>query len=232
MENHKKQIKHYDAIQSYVITFSQCGSIEKSDFFKTLPPSLEYMLARETHKDGGYHIHALIKLKKPINKTAMLERMKIKWPDDFKRIDIHSLRSRQHLIAYLMKEDTDPLTNIDLSTFKAPVKKCPRMERLHKKIDLIGVAFYYENIHTFKKQCADDHNCEVCGLEMAEELARDYQVWLDTTYPNPYDVRRDEADVIHRRKLWWPEYLKIVQSSREIEMAINEEEMKGDFRKI
>lgn len=71
-----------------------------------------YKIVQETHKDGGKHLHAVIVLNKGLSKSQILKKIKNKYPDNYKRIDVQSIRSVKHAINYLSKEDTAPLESV------------------------------------------------------------------------------------------------------------------------
>lgn len=68
-----------------------------------------YKVCEEKHKDGSPHLHAVIKFKNKYSKSHVLKKFKEKYPEDYKRIDVKPVRSIKNSIAYLSKEDDNPL---------------------------------------------------------------------------------------------------------------------------
>lgn len=99
-------------IFQWFITFPQCGEITVTEFLKkcfTETQLEEYAGVIENHDDGGKHIHVNIKLKFGLTKVKLLNLMRIKYPDDYKRIDMRSTRQKckQAADGYLSKEGND-----------------------------------------------------------------------------------------------------------------------------
>lgn len=96
-------------IRQWSITFPQCGEVSKEDFIQSFPPAVAYTCAREPHADGGWHLHLGIKLKKGLNKSALLKWIATRWPDDYMRIDVQATRNIKDWNDYLQKEDPNCL---------------------------------------------------------------------------------------------------------------------------
>lgn len=79
-----------------------------SDLTK-LGPATQYCIARETHKDGQTHYHAMIIYKDGVTKQQLLRHHETVYPEDYKRVDIHTVKSVKGSIHYLQKEDPNPL---------------------------------------------------------------------------------------------------------------------------
>jgi len=62
----------------------------------------------ETHEDGSPHIHINVKLKHGVSKANLLNRLRKKYPNDYKRIDIRPTRQNFKQADYLFKEDLAP----------------------------------------------------------------------------------------------------------------------------
>jgi len=91
----------------WFITFPQSGTYSPEEF-------LDKLFARrtvtgvagvqETHEDGSPHIHLNIKLEFGLTKSQILNSCRIKFPEDYKRIDIRSTRQHYKNADYLHKE--------------------------------------------------------------------------------------------------------------------------------
>ncbi len=97
-------------IKQWFITFPQCdGVVTKETFCSTLPKSSANMVAQETHEDGSPHLHAILVFENAISKTNLLIHLKKVYPNDWKRIHIAPIKSMNKSIAYINKEDPQPL---------------------------------------------------------------------------------------------------------------------------
>ncbi len=96
-------------IYNFAITFPQSGEVTRQRFLESFPPSVAWICAMELHEDGNPHLHLGIVLKNKINKLAMLKWIKVKWPNDYKRIDVQATRSIWNWGDYLRKEDAECL---------------------------------------------------------------------------------------------------------------------------
>lgn len=94
-------------VKQWSITFPQSGEVTRKEFVDTFPPFDEVYCCQEKHEDGGNHLHLGIRLLKPLSKAKVLKWIKVKWPDDWKRIHIVSTRNIQQWKDYCMKEDPD-----------------------------------------------------------------------------------------------------------------------------
>lgn len=83
-----------------------------------------YKIVKESHQDGGKHLHALIILKKGVSKTNMLKIFKRNMPLDFKRVDIHPTKNLNASLDYLDKEDPFPLENIPYNEYNPKKRLC------------------------------------------------------------------------------------------------------------
>ncbi len=97
--------------KQWFITFPQT-KVDKHSFrdaLQLINPMKYYKIAEETHKDGGLHLHAVVVLTQSMPKSTIIKKFKNIYPDDYKRIDVQSVRSIKHSLAYISKEDTQPL---------------------------------------------------------------------------------------------------------------------------
>lgn len=100
-----------NAVKLLFITFPQTdvSKIEFRDKILAFKPDF-YHIVQETHENGGFHLHAAIRLTKPMTKKHILSQFKEMYPNDYKRIDVQPTRSIKHSLQYLSKEDNNPLT--------------------------------------------------------------------------------------------------------------------------
>ncbi len=94
-------------IKQWSITFPQSGEVTRKGFVDTFPPFDEVYCCQEKHENGGNHLHLGIRLLKPLSKSKMLKWIKVKWPNDFKRIQVQTTRNIKQWQDYCMKEDPD-----------------------------------------------------------------------------------------------------------------------------
>ncbi len=95
-------------VLNWSITFPQT-EVTRKDFLESLPPLKKAICCRETHEDGGFHLHAGITLKKGLTKVQLLYYIKKKYPNDYKRIDVQGTRNNGNWEEYLLKEDPEVL---------------------------------------------------------------------------------------------------------------------------
>lgn len=99
----------------WFITFPQWGETPKQELLDThkamfAPDTIiEYVIARETHADGGIHYHMIVVLKNGINKQGLLKKYEAIYPNDYKRVDVGSVKNMRSAMEYLRKEDPTPL---------------------------------------------------------------------------------------------------------------------------
>lgn len=72
------------------------------------PKLVYFCIAEETHADGQFHYHLVLKLKNGWSKASMLKFFKNRYPQRYKRIDIKAVRSLKASLRYIRKEDTSP----------------------------------------------------------------------------------------------------------------------------
>ncbi len=111
-----KKRSNRNKISQWFITFPQWKPDLKAIIVDTISVHFElvyYKIAQETHEDGNFHYHLVIKLATPVSKSALLKIMKQDYPDDYKRIDIKAVRSIKSSMKYIDKEDPTPLEHPD-----------------------------------------------------------------------------------------------------------------------
>lgn len=102
--------KNRNPVKQFFITFPK-SNVDKQSFRDVLlrfDPDY-YKLCEEKHKDGTPHLHAIIRTKNKYSKAFVLKYLKEIYPDDYKRIDIETVRSIKNALQYLSKEDPNPL---------------------------------------------------------------------------------------------------------------------------
>ena len=100
-------------VKSWFVTFPHSGSATPEIFSSYVWQPRERLIeglsgCEETHEDGSPHIHMNIKLKHGISKANLLNRLRQKYPNDYKRIDIRPTRQNFKQADYLFKEDLAP----------------------------------------------------------------------------------------------------------------------------
>lgn len=113
-----KQIKHRRAIKKFFVTFPQSSGISKELFFHDIADKFKTtsaICAQEEHLDGKPHLHLAIEFEDFATKFQILQHLKDIYPDDYKRIDVQSMRSMKHSITYLTEPDKDK--KVDLCPF-------------------------------------------------------------------------------------------------------------------
>lgn len=131
-----------NCIKQWFITFPQCGNVKVEEFLRHSWTSVqleEYSGVVEKHDTDGVHIHVNIKLKYGLSKAKMLNLMRIKYPDAYKRIDIRPTRQScaKAKEGYLSKEGGEVFSKIqDIESVKAKKKKA-----VFDKIKLMELQF-------------------------------------------------------------------------------------------
>lgn len=113
-------------LKQLFITFPKSNITKEAfkDHLVAMQPTLSYyFVAEETHADGTPHFHAIMKLSSGMSKSNVLTYLKTTFPDDYKRIDVQSVRSMDQSVTYLSKEDPSPLV---YGRYKAPHKFKPK----------------------------------------------------------------------------------------------------------
>jgi hypothetical protein len=108
----------FDGVHVF-LTYPQC-SLEREklrDFLRDLVPECQYIVARELHSDGAYHLHAYAHFgrRKRFASAAAFDL------DGF-HPNIQRPRSARDVVAYCRKEDTEPLVSDGLDAVVGPGK--------------------------------------------------------------------------------------------------------------
>lgn len=92
----------------WFITFPQWNEYGNIKDFEGFSPKSKWgYVVKESHEDGGIHYHLMLKLVKGITKSKMLEYWKLKFPDDYKRIDVQPTKDFRAAHNYLQKEQLE-----------------------------------------------------------------------------------------------------------------------------
>lgn len=111
----RRVTKNRNPMKQWFYTFPQTN-LSKIDFRNSLIEvhSMKYFkIVSETHSDGNSHLHAVVQTTKPMPKSAILKKLKIIFPNDYKRIDVQPVRSIPLSLNYLSKEDKHPLESTE-----------------------------------------------------------------------------------------------------------------------
>lgn len=95
--------------QHVFLTYPQSGELTRErvrDFFVEQSPLCDYVVARESHADGGYHIHAYIRWPGRIRRTGA-----DCFDVDGRHPNVQRPGSAKRVIAYIRKSDTEPLVS-------------------------------------------------------------------------------------------------------------------------
>lgn len=117
-------------IKQWAITYPQSGDQKRQDFVDSFPPYHAFCVGKEEHKEGGYHLHLYIKLKKGLSKAKMRYWIERRWPDADKRMDYKPVKNVGCWVDYIKKEDPDFIELIDPSKEQMRLK---RIEHLKPK---------------------------------------------------------------------------------------------------
>lgn len=95
--------------KTFLLTYSQCDLPKDAvkEYLNSISELDEYCIGQEHHQDGNLHIHAWIKFK-----TKYQSRNPRCFDINGFHPNIMTARSKKGSIAYVSKEDTDPLQNI------------------------------------------------------------------------------------------------------------------------
>lgn len=168
-------------VKQLFITFPH-SNVDKQTFRDTLlrfEPEY-YKICEEKHKDGSPHLHAVVKFKNKYSKVFVLKYFKEQYPDDYKRIDVKPVRSIKNSIAYLSKEDDNPLESGEYQE-----SRNPQLNWLNKFARELG--------HTDSKTLVEDYKRELSNLEQIKAKVHEEWIWrmkFPEYSPPPYDILR------------------------------------------
>lgn len=113
-------MKNRNPIQQFEVTFPKYkdangkslyglegeGVIDQKSFATlVLPPFVYQCCCQEDHKDDTKHLHCGVKLLKPLSKKKLLDFIKARLPEDYKRIHVSAIQSWDRWRDYCKKED-------------------------------------------------------------------------------------------------------------------------------
>lgn len=154
-----------NSIKSWSLTFPQT-EVGREEFAKSFPPYEEVICSREEHKEGGYHLHLGIKLLKGITKVNMLKWIRVKYPGDYKRIDVQATRSIRCWTDYISKEDVNRFQERNESSRLKMLSKwkieTPNMGEVCTHLDCVESAERTEEIMLDMKCSGCDFGCIFC----------------------------------------------------------------------
>lgn len=101
----KLYMSNRNPIKQWEVTFPQSGGLTKNEFIERFPPSDYVIVCSESHADGGVHLHAGFKFKKGISHSKLIKYLTAKFPEDWKRIHISSIKNWANWQDYCKKED-------------------------------------------------------------------------------------------------------------------------------
>lgn len=96
----------------WFITYPRCDLEPQTLLDRYESMITDYAIVRETHDDGGFHLHAYFKLKDPLTWAKINPILR-----EFADGDWQTCRSVNAVLKYLQKEST-PLTNLELNPIK------------------------------------------------------------------------------------------------------------------
>jgi hypothetical protein len=199
----RRATKNRNPIKQWFYTFPQTN-LSKIDFRNSLIEvhSMKYFkIVQETHSDGNTHLHAVVQTTKPLPKSAILKKLKIIYPNDYKRIDVQPVRSIPQTLNYLSKEDKHPLESIQ------PFKDA---RNPHAAFNLRMVKKWgFPSVETFTAHMKEEKEKQ-CKLEK-EYLARVFELenlcteFHNTSFPQKPEViyALQQRDSIERLQHNW-----------------------------
>lgn len=114
-----KNVNNRNPIKQWFLTFPKVGNCaDRLSFPESLPPLYAYICCMEKHQDDTDHLHLTMKLKKALPFKKLLDWIKVKYPNDWKRIEFAPVRNLQNCIDYCKKEDPHHLENGDFTVIK------------------------------------------------------------------------------------------------------------------
>lgn len=115
-------MKNRNPLKQWEITFPQT-SLEREEFLEYLPPYEYAICAKEEHQNGGYHLHLGIKLLKGLSHIKLINFLKEKFPNDWKRIHVSVIKDWDNWINYCKKEDPNVVIKGSLAKRKSALQR-------------------------------------------------------------------------------------------------------------
>lgn len=103
----------------WFITYPRCDLEPQSLLDRYEAMIVDYAVVRETHDDGGFHLHSYLKLNKRLTFDKACEVF-----SEFAKGNYQTCRSVKAVLQYISKENP-PLTNIDIKSLLAKKGKRP-----------------------------------------------------------------------------------------------------------
>lgn len=161
--------------KQWFITFPKCRGITVMEFLThvwTDGQLEEYAGVMEKHEQeesvgedpwGGWHFHVNVKLKFGLSKSKMLNLMKIKYPEDYKRIQVESTRQRcvDARDGYLSKEGQEVFSKIEDKVAKNTRRMLTQISAAQRVAD--GIPSGGSRM--------DNGNYLIMGVEVSEQAA-------------------------------------------------------------
>lgn len=148
-----------NAVKKFFITFSQSGAVTRDDLFTNINKTYiikQAIIAQEPHKDGKPHLHAAIEFEQPLKKTQLLTFFITKYPDDFKRIDVQTMRSFKESFNYLTTPDKDKIVDSEPLLFPLSLTNAPKFSKTH-------IIFHQQFSDETPEYIARCCMCDVCN---------------------------------------------------------------------
>ncbi len=97
--------------RKWFLTYPRCDATKEECLahLQSVGKLDEFCICRETHEDGGLHLHAYVFYDKPGVRNADI----IKFDFNGYHGNYQSVRNRSRVLVYVQKQDADVLTNID-----------------------------------------------------------------------------------------------------------------------
>ncbi len=102
-------------------------------------------IATEKHQDGTDHLHAVVQFSNTYSVSHILKQFKDKFPEDNQRLHVRPIRSLNHSLAYIRKEDPNPVSQ---GTFENSRAETLQRSLWHKKMQNLFrhyASFYSES---------------------------------------------------------------------------------------
>lgn len=137
-----KPIKHRNLLKKFFITFPK-SNISKTDFadqINQLHEVTKGICVEEKHEDKTPHLHLGCEFKTGISKNGLLQKIINVYPNDYKRIDIQSMKSWDSTVKYLTLPEKEKYVDQDpyLINFKLGVKEKTKGQLILHKDVLLG----------------------------------------------------------------------------------------------
>ena len=110
--------------RKWFLTYPRCDDSKEEllTHLQSLGAITEFCICRETHEDGGLHLHAYVYYDKPGVRNKDI----VKFDFNGHHGNYQSVRSRNRVLEYVQKQDADVLTNIDKDLLVDKTKKRKR----------------------------------------------------------------------------------------------------------